>query len=86
MKNINASNALIKAKELLAILAKNDSAVDLSYCVSKLQNVIESSKDSEIKIVLLGSISDGKTSMIAGLLGEILDNMKTRVTSCYLTV
>lgn len=76
MKNINSQNALCKIKELLDILSSNDSAIDLSDCITKLKEVVDSSNNDDIKIVLLGSFSDGKTSTIAGLLGEIMDNMK----------
>jgi hypothetical protein len=37
---------------------------------------MESLKTNTIKIVLLGSFSDGKTSTVAGLLGKVEENMK----------
>lgn len=78
MKNIDRTNALQKIKELKNILvsSSNNTPLDLSNCIEKLDHVITSASDIEIKIVLLGAFSDGKTSTIAGLLGEIMDDMK----------
>lgn len=76
MKTINANNTLLKIKELLDILSNNKTTLDLSICITKLREIIASANDPEIKIVLLGSFSDGKTSTVAGIMGEILDNMK----------
>ena len=76
MKRINSENGLSKVKELFDILSSNPTPIDLSDCIAKLKGVIESAEDKEIKIALLGSFSDGKTSTIAGLMGEIMDNMK----------
>ena len=50
--------------------------MDLSPIISKLDSVTKSIDDGIIRIVLLGSFSDGKTSAIAGLLGRIDSTMK----------
>lgn len=50
--------------------------LDLSETVKKLEKVIETISSGEVNIALIGSFSDGKTSAIAGLLGEVLSNMK----------
>lgn len=50
--------------------------MDLSPIVSKLDSVIKAIDDGIIRIVLLGSFSDGKTSAIAGLLGRLDNTMK----------
>ena len=76
MKTCNSENGLTKVKELLDILSSNKTPIDLSDCIAKLKSVIDAARDNEIKIALLGSFSDGKTSTIAGLMGEIMDNMK----------
>jgi len=50
--------------------------MDLSPIISKLDSVTKSIGDGIIRIVLLGSFSDGKTSSIAGLLGRLDSTMK----------
>lgn len=76
--SITPNNALKKVQELKDLLVRESqhSVLDLSECIAKLQTVINSSNDSEIKIVLLGSFSDGKTSTIAGLMHQVMENMK----------
>jgi predicted GTPase len=44
--------------------------------LEKLERVKKVVDDGIVKIVLLGSFSDGKTSAIAGLLGKLEDSMK----------
>ena len=50
--------------------------LDLSILAKKIEEYIEAQKSGTIKIMLLGSFSDGKTTAIAGLLGKLEDNMK----------
>lgn len=50
--------------------------MDLSPIISKLDSVTKAIDDGVIRIVLLGSFSDGKTSAIAGLLGRLESTMK----------
>lgn len=50
--------------------------IDLSSIKDKIESVKQSIGDGIIRIVLLGSFSDGKTSAIAGLLGRLEDTMK----------
>ena len=50
--------------------------MDLSPIISKLDSVTKAINDGIIRIVLLGSFSDGKTSAIAGLLGRLDSTMK----------
>lgn len=50
--------------------------MDLSPIISKLDSVTKAIDDGIIRIVLLGSFSDGKTSAIAGLLGRLDSTMK----------
>lgn len=49
---------------------------ELQTYIDKVVSILNSVKDGEINVVLLGSFSDGKTSAIAGLLGRLEDNMK----------
>lgn len=50
--------------------------LDLQDILKKIDSVKSMIKDGIIRIVLLGSFSDGKTSAIAGLLGRLEDTMK----------
>ena len=51
--------------------------LDLSVIANKIKGYIDSQEGGgTIKIVLMGSFSDGKTTAIAGLLGKVEDNMK----------
>lgn len=58
------------------LIQSQDLGIDTSQFVSKIDSVIMSLKNQTIKVVLLGSFSDGKTSAIAGLMGQLKDNMK----------
>lgn len=49
---------------------------DFRDCKDKVSRLIDSLQDDELRIVLLGSFSDGKTTSVAGLLGEVEANMK----------
>ena len=44
--------------------------------MSKIESIRSAIKDGIVRIVLLGSFSDGKTTAIAGLLGRLEDTMK----------
>ena len=50
--------------------------LELSSLKNKLKEYIKSKESDTIKIVLLGSISDGKTTVMAGLLGKVEGDMK----------
>jgi predicted GTPase len=74
--NITRENANEKIVELLGIFSNDKlTETDWSDCIKKLKSAIDSYQDSEIKIALMGSFSDGKTSTIAGMMGELLDDM-----------
>ena len=49
---------------------------DCSEAFKKLEETVTSLENELISIVLVGSFSDGKTSVIAGWLGEQTDSMK----------
>ncbi len=53
-----------------------DMEFDCSEAFKKLDETVASLNDEVISIVLVGSFSDGKTSVIAGWLGEKTDSMK----------
>lgn len=70
----NIKTYLNKLEDLL--LDGIDLDLDLDDFVSKINNVKDALDDGIIRIVLLGSFSDGKTSVLAGLLGRLEDTMK----------
>ena len=49
--------------------------LDFSQLEEKINECLRNQEKGIIKIVLLGSFSDGKTTAIAGLLGKIEKNM-----------
>lgn len=49
---------------------------DVSANLDKINRIMSAMQDEELRIVLLGSFSDGKTSTIAGLLGHLEKDMK----------
>lgn len=77
---MNEHNINRQKQYLLTIknLLKKGEDFDLSLddSLQKIDSLIEEVDQTKIKIVLLGSFSDGKTSAIAGLLGEVMDDMK----------
>ena len=71
------TTAISKLEELRNILNQGTQyGFDFSELTEKIKNVEESLGNDRIRIVLLSSFSEGKTSTIAGLLGKIEDNMK----------
>lgn len=78
MEQFKFTNANPKAFKTLEAMLKRGIALGMDF--SELQKKVESIKqmvgDGIVRIVLLGSFSDGKTSAIAGLLGRLEDSMK----------
>ena len=71
------TTAISKLEELSNILNQGTQyGFDFSELTEKIKSVEESLGNDRIRIVLLSSFSEGKTSIIAGLLGKIEDNMK----------
>ena len=54
----------------------DDVGIDSTDVLNKIENSISSVRDDTLRIALLGAFSDGKTSVIAGWLGHVMDNMK----------
>lgn len=50
--------------------------INLQSLLAKIESIRNAMHDGIIRIVLLGSFSDGKTTAIAGLLGRLEDTMK----------
>lgn len=66
-----------KLKALKGILSEGvEMMPGLKSYLDKIDSIINTLNDGEISVVLLGSFSDGKTSVVAGLLGRLEDNMK----------
>lgn len=71
------TTAISKLEELKKILNQGMRyGFDFSELTKKIESIKESLGEDRIRIVLLSSFSEGKTSTIAGLLGKIEENMK----------
>lgn len=71
------NNKLQKLTALKQLLQKGVEYIpELQSYLGKIDSIVNTIKDGEISVVLLGSFSDGKTSAIAGLLGRLEGNMK----------
>ncbi|MCW8040080.1 LeoA/HP0731 family dynamin-like GTPase [Acinetobacter entericus] len=61
---------------LKGIVSKlNDVGIDSVDVLQKIENAIVNVNDDTLRIALLGAFSDGKTSVIAGWLGQVMNNM-----------
>ena len=66
-----------KYKQLLSFLEEGEQlGLNLLPIIEKVKNFIENNSQEKFRIVLLGSFSDGKTTLIGGLMGQLLKNMK----------
>ena len=69
-----------KLKALKGILSEGvEMMPGLKSYIDKIDSIINTLNDEEISVVLLGSFADGKTSVVAGLLGRVEVNMKIDV-------
>lgn len=78
MEEFNISSKKLQKLSALKTLLQSgvEYIPELQAYLSKIDSIVNTIKDGEISIVLLGSFSDGKTSAIAGLLGRLEGNMK----------
>lgn len=53
----------------------NDVGIDSVDVLQKIENAIVNINNGTLRIALLGAFSDGKTSVIAGWLGQVMNNM-----------
>ncbi len=75
--NFASKNSNYDFSKLDAILKEGQElGLDVSELISKIDEVKRTLSVGVTKIVLLGSFSDGKTSVIAALLGRLEDSMK----------
>ena len=74
---MNTASQQKKMQELDIILQEGEKlGLNLQEVYKKVAHVQETISDEKIKIVLLSSFSDGKTTIIAALNEQIEDNMK----------
>ncbi len=75
----NRTTTTLKPEQLQSLVKILDEGqsnnMDFSEFSNKIKKVLGDNSGT-IKVVLLGSFSDGKTSVVAGLLGQVLSNMK----------
>ena len=68
---------LQKLNSLYEIVKQGENVgLDFRFILEKLERMKKVVEDGVVKIVLLGDVSDGKTTTIAGLLGKLEDSMK----------
>lgn len=78
-KQFNASKTeVIKSLDNLYKLvgALEELGVDVSQDIDKIKKAIGDVQSDALRIALLGAFSDGKTSVVAGWLGQVMKDMK----------
>ncbi len=75
---MKSNNKLVELKNYLSEADKN--GIEVSDLTTQINKAIENSKTDKIRIVLMGAFSDGKTTAIAGYLGQKLPEMKIAVS------
>ncbi|MBD5357828.1 MAG: hypothetical protein HDR88_12620 [Bacteroides sp.] len=74
MTKENVISAISKAESFISEGIKL--GLPLKKEKEKLEKALSMVESNEISIALLGSFSDGKTTVISGLIGRVMDNMK----------
>lgn len=75
--NVQKDAVISQLSQLKKLVAELDEVgIDSTDALQKIENSIGNVQDDVLRIALLGAFSDGKTSVIAGWLGHIMDNMK----------
>ncbi|WP_180160565.1 LeoA/HP0731 family dynamin-like GTPase [Acinetobacter sp. YH12054] len=73
---VHKSDVIKQLDWLKGIVSKlNDVGIDSVDVLQKIENAIVNVNDDTLRIALLGAFSDGKTSVIAGWLGQVMNNM-----------
>ena len=70
----NKERLLEKIKELLKEGVKL--GINITELETKINNVEQMMNGGKVSIALMGSISDGKTTTVAALLGQLFEDMK----------
>ena len=75
--NLQKTDVISQLSQLKDLVVQLDEVgIDSADVIQKIENSIDNVKEDTLRIALLGAFSDGKTSVIAGWLGHIMDNMK----------
>lgn len=75
--NLQKNDVISQLSQLKDLVVQLDEVgIDSADVIQKIENSIDNVKEDTLRIALLGAFSDGKTSVIAGWLGHIMDNMK----------
>ncbi len=75
--NLQKDEVISQLSQLKNLVVQlDDVGIDSTDVIQKIENSIDNVKEDTLRIALLGAFSDGKTSVIAGWLGHIMDNMK----------
>lgn len=75
-----SENYIERLRQLQSIVEQGQElGLELSDVAEKIKSAIRSARAGKTRIVMLGSFSDGKTSAVAGMLGELHDSMKIDV-------
>lgn len=75
-----SNNIIERLRQLQSIVEQGQElGLELSDVAEKINSAIRSARAGKTRIVMLGSFSDGKTSAVAGMLGELHDSMKIDV-------
>ncbi len=73
---VHKSDVIKQLDWLKGIVSKlNDVGIDSVDVLQKIETAITNVNDDTLRIALLGAFSDGKTSVIAGWLGQVMNNM-----------
>lgn len=70
----NVKQKLLELKSI--VLDARPLGVETDDFVKKIESVLQQFDDEVLRIVLMGTFSDGKTSVVAGLLEQVKSNMK----------
>lgn len=74
--NADKQAVLDSLNSLRAMLSEmSEIGIDVEQDLRKISSSIETIEDDILRIALLGAFSDGKTSMVAGWLGQVMDDM-----------
>lgn len=73
---LQKNDVVQQLKQLKNIMVKlEEVGIDSADTLQKIENAILNVQDDTLRIALLGAFSDGKTSVIAGWLGQVMGNM-----------
>lgn len=75
-----SENYIERLRQLKSIVDQGQElGLELSDVAEKIDSAIRNARSGKTRIVMLGSFSDGKTSAVAGMLGQLHDSMKIDV-------